>query len=133
MPMYYFNLKDIQDIHTDTDGVELRDDAHAMEYARQVARELMQSRQIKTRSWRLQACDASHKTLFELLFATVDPTMHHLPPELRSTVETVNARTANLSDAIYDVRRSLHQLRGTLAKSEGAPYLAAINGCRLDL
>jgi hypothetical protein len=30
-------------------------------------------------------------------------------------------------------RATLHQLKGTLARSEGAPYLAAFNGCRLDV
>lgn len=133
MPMYYFNLKDVQNIYADPDGVDLRDEAHVLEYAHQVAQELMQSRQVKTRSWRLQVCDVDHKVLFELLFATVDHTMHQLPPELRRTVETVSARTAGLSDAIHDMRTTLHQIKGTLARCDGAPYLAAFNGCRLDL
>jgi hypothetical protein len=132
MPVYYFNLKDVQGIHIDPEGTELPDDAEALEHARQVAQELMQRREARTRAWRLQACDAERNVLFELLFATVDHPMQELHPVLRQTVETVSARTAGLSDAICDVRTSLYQLRGTLAKSDGAPYLAALNGSRIE-
>jgi hypothetical protein len=132
MPTYYFNLKDAHGIHVDPEGTELPDEAHAVEHARQVAQELMLSRETRTRSWRLQACDENRKTLFELLFATVDRTMHRFPPSMRNAIETVSARTAGLSDAISDVRTSLHQIRGTLARSEGAPYLATLNGNRIE-
>jgi|SRR6185437_5365188 len=132
MPMYYFNLKDAQGIYVDPEGTELSGDAEALEHARQVATELMQRRESKTRSWRLQACDEDRNVVFELLFATVDHTIHHLPPALRQTVETVSARTAGLSDAICDVRASIYQLKGTLAKSNRAPYLAALNGSRIE-
>jgi hypothetical protein len=129
MPVYYFNLKDVQGIHLDPEGTELPDDAEALEHAREVAKELMQRREARTRAWRLQACDAGRNVVFELLFATVD---HTMPPALRQIVETASARTAGLSDAICDVRASLYQLKGTLAKSDGAPYLAALNGSRIE-
>jgi hypothetical protein len=132
MPMYYFNLKDAKGVHVDPEGTELADDSEALQHAREVAHELMQKQEVKTRSWRLQACDADRSILFELLFATVDHTVHRLPPPLRQTVELVSARTAGLSDAIFDVRSSLYQLKGTLAKTDGAPCLAAVNGNRIE-
>lgn len=132
MPVYYFNLKDAYGIHVDPEGTELPDEAHALEHGRQVALELMQSRETRTRSWRLQVCDENRITVFELLFATVDRTMHRFAPSMRSTIEAVSARTAGLSDAIGDVRTTLHQIKGTLARSEGAPYLAALNGKRIE-
>ena len=132
MPMYYFNLKDVHGIYVDPEGTELPGEAEALEYAREVAMELMQRRETRTRAWRLQTCDADRNVIFELLFATIDHTMHELPPVLRKTVETVSARTAGLSDAMQNVRNSLYQIKGTLAKSDGAPYLAAINGSRIE-
>jgi hypothetical protein len=132
MPLYYFNLKDVQGTHVDPDGTLLRDDSAALDHARQVAQELMQHREARTRSWRLQACDADRRALFELLFATLDHTMNELPPALRHDVETTSARTAGLSDAISNIRTTLHQIRGTLAKSERSPYLAALDGERVD-
>jgi len=132
MPIFYFNLKDAQGIHLDPEGTELPDEAHALEHGRQVAQELMQSRETRTRSWRVQVCDENRIIVFELLFATVDRTMHRFPPGMRSAIETVSARTAGLSDAIGDVRMTLHQIKGTLARSEGAPYLATLNGNRIE-
>jgi hypothetical protein len=133
MPRYYFNLKDSYgEIHVDPDGMDLKGEAQARAHAREVARELMQSREAKTRSWRLQACDADRNVVFELLFVTVDQSMRRFPPLLRDNIERFSIRSASLSDAIFDVRMSLRQLKGTLARSEGAPYLAALNGSRVD-
>jgi hypothetical protein len=131
MSRYYFHLKDVRGIHLDPDGTELRNPAEALAHAHQVAQELMQGREPRTHSWRLTACDADRNTLFELLFASVDHTVQHLPQPLRDSVETASARTAALSDAISEVRTSLHQLRGTLARSNGTPYLVALNGDRI--
>lgn len=133
MPMYYFALKDNHGIHVDPDGTELQNETHAAEHARQVALELMATREIRTRSWRLQVCDSNRNLVFELLFASVDRTLYRLPPALRETVTAVSVRTAALSDAIFDVRMTLHQIKGTLAKSKGVPYLASVNGSRVHL
>lgn len=131
MPTYYFNLKGQYGRSLDPCGTELPDHVQAREYARQVALELMHCREARTRSWRLEVCDASRTPIFELLFATVDPLLAELPPNVRVTVEEVSARTSGVVDAIVDVRNSLHQLRGTLAKCNGEPYLAALDGTTL--
>lgn len=98
MPTYYFNLKGIQERYLDPYGTELADDAQAREHARQVALELMQGREGKTRSWRLEICDVTRSPIFELLFAKVDPTLTELPPNFRTTVEQACARTGALMD-----------------------------------
>jgi hypothetical protein len=131
MPTYYFNLKGQHGRYLDPSGTELPDHVQAKEHARRVALELMQRRETKTRSWRLEVCDASRTPICELLFATVDPLLAQLTPNFRATVEQVSARTGGVTDAIIDVRNSLHQLRGTLAKSNGEPYLAALDGTTL--
>ena len=131
MPTYYFNLKSQRGRCLDPSGTELPDHVQAKEHARQVALQLMHRRETKTRSWRLEVCDASRTPIFELLFATVDPLLAELPPHFRATVEEVSARTGGVTDAITDVRNSLHQLRGTLARCNGEPYLAALDGTPL--
>jgi hypothetical protein len=128
MPTYYFHLKGQHGRVLDPDGIELLDQAHAREYARQVALELMHRREVKTRSWRLEVLDTSKTPIFELLFASVDPELARMPPNLRVSVEQVSARTGHVRDAIIDVRNSLHRLRSTLAKANGEPYLAAVDG-----
>lgn len=117
MPLYYFNLKDLREAYVDPDGTALADDACAFEHARSVALELMQNREIKTRSWRLQVCGADRNILFELLFAKVDHSMIHYPPALRNSVESVCIKTAELNDVMHEVRGSIYQLRETLAGS----------------
>ena len=57
--------------------------------------------------------------------------MAHLTPELRTSVETICRRHALLTDAIVDVRTTMLQLKGTLARSDRRPYVAAENGRRL--
>src|SRR5215510_219985 len=128
MATYYFNLKGHHGRYVDPHGTELPDLAQAKEHARQVALELMHRRELKTRSWRLEVCDAGRKPVFELLFATVDPMLAQLPPILRTRVEELSARTGGVVDAIVDIRNTLHQLRGSLAKSNREPYLAALDG-----
>src|SRR4030095_15769243 len=131
MPTYYFNLKGQHGRYLDPSGTELPDHAQAKEHARRVALELMYRREPRTRSWRLEVCDATRTPVFELLFATVDPLLAQLPPDFRTAVEEVSARTGGVTDAIIDVRNSLHQLRGTLERSDGEPYLAAVDGTLL--
>ena len=128
MATYYFNLKGHHGRYVDPHGTELPDLAQAKEHARQVALELMHRRELKTRSWRLEVCDAGRTPVFELLFATVDPMLAQLPPILRTRVEELSARTGGMVDAILDVRNTLHQLRGTLAKSKQEPYLVTLDG-----
>jgi hypothetical protein len=131
MATYYFNLKDGRNTVPDIDGTELIDDAGARAHAVLVAREAMRNNEKRTRNWRIQVCGADRKALFEVLFASVDETIDHLHPEIRQSVENVSTKFASLSDAIHDVRMSMLELRTTLARSEGAPHLVALNGLRV--
>jgi|SRR5215471_19324648 len=133
MPMYYFNLKTQQGRDLDSDGVELLDDTQAKDYGQQVARELMQQRETKTRSWRLEICNAERRPIDELLFVYVDPLVAALSPAGRNIVEQASARTAALMDAILDTRRSYYELKATLSESEGKPYLASRDGATLHV
>lgn len=131
MGLYFFNLKDGRTTIPDPDGTELADDAAARAHAVVVARESMRNNESRTRTWRLQVCGEDREPRFELLFASVDETIDLLPDEIGARVREVSRNFASLSDAIADVRMSLLQVRATLARSEGVPYLATFNGTRL--
>jgi|SRR5215467_13740169 len=128
MPRYYFNLKKREGTLLDPDGTDLPDEAAARKHALQVMRELMHNAHVRTRAWRLAVMDQDRNPCFELLFASHDGSMAHFTPELRSSIEMVCRRQASLTDTIVDVRATMLQLRGTLARSDGRPYVAAENG-----
>ena len=131
MTTYYFNLKDGRATIPDPDGTEFADEVAARTHAVTVAREVMRNNEVRTRNWRIEVCGQDRQALFEILFASVDQSMEHLPGDLRRAVETVSTKFASLSDTIQDVRMSMLELRTTLARSEGAPHLATLNGLRL--
>lgn len=128
MPIYYFNLKTQEGRIPDPNGIEFLDDDRAREYAEHVALELMHQREVKTRFWRIEVCNAKRRPIVELLFAYVDPLIADLSPACRITVEQASSRTAGLIDAILDTRHSYYELRATLSNSKGKPYLVTRDG-----
>jgi hypothetical protein len=126
MPTFYFHLVTLEGRILDRIGTELSDEASAREHARQVACELMCHREPQTRSWRLEVTDCEQQPCFELLFACVDSTIDHLPPELRATVEKVCSQSATLSETIRAVRSNLIATKAMLARVDGRPYLVAL-------
>jgi hypothetical protein len=133
MPRYYFNLRGHGRRDIDPDGTDLADDGQAREHAKHVALELMQGRETNTRPWRLEVCDAERTAIFELLFATVDPSIAGLSPELRNAIELSNARMGALLDAIVDVHHAFYELQATLSRAENKPYLASRDGIVLSV
>ena len=131
MTTFYFNLKDCRTVIPDLDGTELPDEGAARAHAVIVAREAMRNNEVRTRNWRIQVCGENRTPLFEILFASVDETIDHLPGDLRNSLENVSTKFASLADTIHDVRMSMLELRTTLARAEGVPHLAALNGLRL--
>ena len=131
MTTYYFNLKDGRTVIPDIDGTEFADEPAARTHAVIVAREAMRNNEVRTRNWRIQVCGSDRTPLFEILFASVDETMDQFPGDLRNSVENVSTKFASLSDTIHEVRMSMLELRTTLARSEGTPHLATLNGLRL--
>jgi len=128
VPTYTFKLRDDNSGVVDDTGVALIDNATAYQYARSVARELMRSREIQTRSWLLEVYRDDQGRLFDILFARVDPTLDHLRDELRADVEKVSERKRALKDVIYAASLTLRESQSLLARSRGKPYLIAENG-----
>ena len=128
MPKYFFNLAAQEEIVFDLEGVDFPDERSAHEYAEVVARELMARREPRTRAWRLDVRDSNGLPCFDLLFARVDDTLGHLPPQLRSSIEGYCASSASFCEAIRAIRLTLLEVKATIARAEGALHLAAVNG-----
>ena len=132
MPRFYFNLKARQRTIVDSEGTELRDETAADAEAVVIAREIMRNNHSDTRTWRLLVCDAEHQPCFELLFATVDEELQYYPESVRQTVTAAAQRVATLEDDIGALRQTLLQVRATLARADKMPYLATVDGTRVD-
>jgi hypothetical protein len=125
---YTFKLRDDSSGVVDNAGVALTDNANAYRYALAVARELMRCREIQTRYWELEVYRDGEGPLFDILFATVDPTLDHLRHELRSLVEKVSGKKRALKDAMYAAHLTLRESQSLVARSRGKPHLICENG-----
>ena len=127
MPVYTFKLRDGCGDVEDANGIELRDQKIAVRYAHDVVSELMKSRELETRSWRLEVYEGGSR-IYEISFASVDPSLDHLTPQLRMIVESLAERKGVLGETIQSLRATLQESRALVARSRGKPYLASRHG-----
>jgi hypothetical protein len=132
MALYYFDVNDGRRVLVDPEGTELPDEAAAREHATQVARELMRNAKPHVRFWRVQVRDSDREIRADLLFASVDDRFDSLSGELRQSVDQLHRGMVSLEDSIHTVRMSLHRVRATLARADRVPYMAAVDGERVD-
>jgi hypothetical protein len=132
MALFYFHLNDGERVIQDREGTELPNHAAAHEHAAIVAREIMRNGKLRSLWRRLAVCDAEHQPCFDLLFASVADDFDHLTPEWQATIRRGAGRIASLRANLQNVQLSLRQLRATLARADGLPYLAAVNGQQID-
>jgi hypothetical protein len=128
MPNYTFELRDGSGGIDDETGVALADGVHALHYAQDVVHELMRSREAQTRTWRLDVYDEAGERVIELPFATIDPTLDHLRPELRAMVEKFCDRRRSVDEMIYTARGTVRESQALVARSRGHLYVAARSG-----
>ena len=124
MPVYTFKLRDGFGDVEDATGVQFRDQDSAVRYAHDVVHELMKSRELQTRSWRLEVYEAG-SLVCEIPFATMDSSLDHLTPTLRTMVEGLSERKRLLGDVIHTVKATVHESRALVARARGKPYLAS--------
>ena len=127
-PTYTFKLRNDGCEIDDDVGIALTDNTSAYCYALSVARELMRCREIQTRYWELEVYRDGEGPLFDILFATVDPTLDHLRHELRSLVEKVSGKKRALKNVMYAAHLTLRESQSLVARSRGKPCLIAENG-----
>ncbi|HLH94890.1 MAG TPA: hypothetical protein VKW08_07205 [Xanthobacteraceae bacterium] len=130
MPHYTFALRDGGRGIEDDVGVRLPDREQAIEYAQEVAQELMRAREPETRTWRLDVHENYSEAVFKIPFASIDHTLDHLLPDLRRLVVELGERRRSLMEAIEAVRATVAESRALMARLRGKPYLAAYLGER---
>lgn len=131
--MFYFNLRDGRAGVSDTEGIDLPNLDAAKVHATEVARELMRCTERKKRSWRMEVNDGEGNSVLTLPFATVDPTLDHLQPELRQLIERVSESQRQLAETVFSSDTLVYYERATTARRRGRPYLAARFGQRVDI
>jgi hypothetical protein len=116
--LYYFILHSRWDSYPDTEGVEFENESAARNQAVTVAQELMRNRELDTRLWRIEVRDEYLQLCSEVLFSTIDPTIDHLPSDLRQSIDLVADKSARLAEAILKVRGSMIEVRDTMARAD---------------
>jgi len=114
----------------DRDGEEFADEAAAGKHAVAVAHELMRNGPLPMRCWRLQVSDEYLQPCFELLFASIDDSISHLPLEFRNSIEIACRNTVSLKDVIVDANKSLSQIRETLIQANQIADRVSLSGSR---
>src|SRR5215468_6090650 len=123
MPTYTFRLMDDDSGVADNVGLRLADAKVAYCHACDVAHELMDHREARTRSWRLDVYENGVKKLFEILFASIDETLDHLKPDDRKLVEMTATRRRSLQDTYCAAWITCRESQALVARSRGKLYL----------
>jgi vacuolar-type H+-ATPase subunit H len=126
MPLYHLALHDGECAFAD-EGVWLANGEQAIEHAHHVAHELMQSREPQTRSWRIDIYEDGRQ-LHRVPFATIDPTLDHLGPQVRATVEALWESIHSAKQIVAAARATARESRALVRRSRGKPYLATERG-----
>ena len=99
----------------------------ALDHAEMVAHELMRGRELQTRSWRLDVYEDG-ELVYQIPFASIDPTLDHLIPSVRMTVERSSVSIRLTRETITAAQATIRESRALVAMSRGKPFLAAARG-----
>jgi hypothetical protein len=124
MPTYTFKLQDGDAGLADETGVQLRDREQALQYAHSVIHELANRREAQTRLWQLDVYE-NKQPIFEIPFASLDPSLDHLNPAYRTIVEDAYDKQRSLRSALHAAQVTIQESRALVARSRGKPYLAS--------
>jgi hypothetical protein len=127
MPLYTFELHDGDRLIEDETRQWFSDRERAVGHAQDVARELMTAREMQTRAWRLDVYEDGAR-VGEISFASIDATLDHLKPHLRTMVEASADSIRSMRQTISAARDTIRESRALVARSRGKPYLAAVGG-----
>jgi hypothetical protein len=128
---YFFDLLAQEGWIKDGDGTWLPDASAALEHARVVAHELMKGAERSRRHWRLQIRDEESETIGELVFATIDPTLDHLGPQLRAVIEALSWAFGELTQRAIGMDAQRYKFGALLARLRRQPFLVTIGGHRV--
>ena len=88
----------------------------------------MKGGELSRRHWRISVCDGNNEFRGELLFASVDPTLAHLEPRLRATIEKACRAHAELLQTVNELDAAIMESRALLSAPRRGPYLATLGG-----
>ena len=128
MPVYQFELRDGSDFIRDDFGVTLADRQSAVDYACEVARELMRGCEKHTRHWQLDVYEGKGNLAFVIPFTSLDETLDCFKPSFRRSIENFCEIRRTFGEAVAAARRTVRQSRALIARSRGRPYLASDGG-----
>ena len=118
MPTYTFKVLDgCGDVEDET-GISFQHRDRAIRYARDVVHELMRNRELETR-------ENGDGPICTIPFASIDPTLDHLIPNLRTMVEATSERQRLFREALHVANATVQESRALVARSRGKPYLAS--------
>ena len=125
MLTYTFKVLDgCGDVEDET-GISFQHRDRAIRYARDVVHDLMRNRELETRSWRLDVYEAGNGPIHAIPFASIDPTLDHLLPNLRTMVEAMSERQRLFREAVHAAGATVQESRALVARSRRKPYLAS--------
>jgi Domain of unknown function (DUF6894) len=127
MSLYTFELHSGERPISDETGVWFANRERAVDHAQDVAHELMRGRELQTRSWRLDVYEDGTR-VHEVLFASIDPTLQHLRPGLRTAVEQASAARCSFHEMLSAAQATKREANALVARSRGKPYLATMGG-----
>ena len=81
-------------------------------------RSIMRNREVDCRSYRLEVRNENLNPCFEILFASVDESLDHLPDDFRTSIIEGARRMASLKETIGGVSDTLNNVRETLKEAE---------------
>ena len=122
MALYFFNLRDGIEGVRDIEGVELPDDAAAINYGRIIAFELMKNCEPQTRHWLLAIVGENGQSVSELRFVLIDNTLNHLSARSRALVEQHCETHLALLETMARSRQLIRRSRALMNRSRGRPY-----------
>jgi hypothetical protein len=120
MPTYTFKLKYDESGVEDENGVDLPNQQVAYCYACDVIHELTHRRELHTRHWQLEVYEDHHEKVFEIPFASLDPTLDHLTQEQRVLVEHGAQQIGAVKEAFYALSLTRQETHALIARSRGA-------------
>jgi hypothetical protein len=131
MPRYIFDLNTGREVFRDPEGMELADGIAAEAHGVAVVGEIIRNNKAKTRAWRLQIHTGERDPCFEILFASVDDSIRHLPLKVQALVRQASSTTASLIETFQALEVTLLRSQAAIARSRKRPYIAASDGVRI--
>jgi hypothetical protein len=90
----------------------------------------MHGHEREARCWRLNVYDQAWQKIFDIPFASLDPALDLLKPELRARMIEFCERVRAIRETVASAKITMRESQALVARSRGRPYLATYRGER---